>query len=73
MGWHAWMGWQWGARGQEGRWHGQVPGFKDISKIGSRVHQGDTCGRCRSCECSGNNLKAMDYSILCGWGSDGEV
>jgi hypothetical protein len=50
-----------------------VPGFKDISKVGNCVHQGDTCGRCRSCECSGNNLKAMDYSILCGQGRDREV
>jgi hypothetical protein len=67
------MGWQWGMHGQEGRWRGQAPGFKDISKVGNRLHQGDTCRRCCSCECSSNNLKAMDYLILCGQGRDREV
>jgi hypothetical protein len=34
---------------------------------------GYTCGRRHPCEGSGNVLKAMDDSILCGWCRDREV
>jgi hypothetical protein len=73
MGWDAWPGRQRGTRWQEGRWRVQVPWFKDISKVGDCVHLGDTCGRRRPCEGFGNNLKAMDKSILFGWCRDLEV
>ncbi len=46
---------------------------RDVSKVGNCVHLGDTCGRSRPCKGSGNNLKAMDDSILCGWCRDGKV
>jgi hypothetical protein len=43
----------------------QAPRFKDISKVGNGIYMGDTCGRCHPCKGSGNNLKAMNDSILC--------
>ena len=63
----------WGLHGPEGWWHAQTPRFKDVSKVGNCLHLGDTCGRCRPCKGSSNNLKAMDDSILCGQCRDREV
>jgi hypothetical protein len=56
-----------------GQWSMQMPRFKDNSKVGDCIHLGDTCGRHRLYKGSGNNLKAMDDSILCGWCRDGMV
>jgi hypothetical protein len=64
---HAWMARRWGTSGLGGRWSAQTPRFKDVSKVGNGVNLGYTCGRCRPCEGFGNNLEAMDDSILCGW------
>jgi hypothetical protein len=50
-----------------------MPRFKDVSKVRNCVHLGDTCGRCCPCKGSGDNLKAMDNSILCGWCRDGKT
>ncbi len=50
-----------------------MPRFEDVSKVGNCVHLGDTCGRRRTSEGFGNNLKAMDNSILCGQCRDGKV
>jgi hypothetical protein len=63
---------QWGTRGPEGRWCKQTQRFKDVLKVGNSVHLGDTCGRCRPCNGSNDNLKTMD-KILCGWCRDGKV
>ncbi len=43
------------------------------SMVGNCVYLGDTCGRCHPCKGSGNNLKAMDNSILCGRCREREV
>jgi hypothetical protein len=51
----------------------QMPRFKDVSKVGNCVHLGDACGRRRPCKGAGNNLKAMDSLILCGWCRDRKV
>jgi hypothetical protein len=59
--------------GPAGQWDAQTPRLKDVSKAVNSIQLGDTCGRRRSCEGSGNNLKAMDDLILCGWCRDGNV
>ncbi len=50
-----------------------MPRFKDVSKVGKCIHLGDTCGRHHPCKGSGNNLKAMNDSILCGRCRDRKV
>ncbi len=70
---HAWTARQQGTRGPEGRWRKQMPRFKDVSKVGDCIHLEDTCGRRRPCKGSGDILKTMDNSILCGRCSDGKV
>ncbi len=50
-----------------------MPRFEDVSKVGNCIHLGDTCGKHPPCKGAGNNLKAMDDSILCGWCRDREV
>jgi hypothetical protein len=62
-----------GTGGLAGQWSAQMPLFKDVPKVGDGVHLGDTCRRGRPCEGSGNNLKAMDDSTLCGQCRDGKV
>jgi hypothetical protein len=64
---------QWGTRGLEGRWRAWTPRFKDVLKVGDCLDLGDTCGRHRPCKGSGDNLKAMDNLILCGWCRDRKV
>jgi hypothetical protein len=59
--------------GLAGQWSAQMPRLEDVPKVGNGVHLGDTCGRRCPCECSGNNLKAMDDSILCRQCRDGKV
>jgi hypothetical protein len=50
-----------------------MPRFEDVSKIGNCIHLGDTCGRHRPCDGSGDILKAIDNSIHCGWCRDRKV
>jgi hypothetical protein len=41
--------------------------------VGDCVHLGEPCGRHRPCKGSGDNLKAMDNTILCRRCRDGKV
>jgi hypothetical protein len=50
-----------------------MPRFKDVLKVGNCVRLRDTCGRCHSCEGSGDNLKAMDDLILSGQCRGGKI